>query len=194
MKSIVYVLAAGVFLGGCATRYVPEPIECSGRLPSVLSKINLTDLLGKVAHEFCPGGSGPSNPLISDRDVVVVPDFVDITNFNTGHTGVYLGEVTRGSLSEVCKHKVRQVDLGKAVRLNADGLSALTRDASKVANPEFVAKWGYVGTYSELPGKILITLRELDMESGAATRLITREINHGCRLASGEYMFSYSVN
>jgi hypothetical protein len=132
--------------------------------------------------------------MISDRDVVLVPDFIDITNYTTGHAGVYLGEVARGSLSEVCRHKVRQIDLGRVIKLNADGLVALTRDASKVANLEFVAKWGYVGTYSELPGKILLTLRELDMESGATTRVLAREVNHGCKLVYGEHKFSYTLN
>jgi len=194
MRPLKLALVFTLVLSGCASRYVPEPIECSSRLPVVLSKINVTELMGKMVQEFCPSGSGPSNPMISDRDVVVVSDFVDITNFSTGHAGVYLGEVARGSLSEVCRHRVRQVDLGKVVKLNADGLVVLTRDSSRVANAEFVSKWAYVGTYSELPGRILLTLRELDLESGSTTRILAREVNHGCKLVYGEYKFNYSLN
>lgn len=194
MRALVSTLLSALLASGCASRYVPEPTECSGRLPSILSKINVTELMGSMVREFCPSGSGPSNPMMSDRDVVLVPDFVDITNYTAGHAGVYFGEVARGTLSEVCRHRVRQIDLGKVVKLNSDGLIALTRDASKVASPEFVAKWGYVGTYSELPGKILLTLRELDMESGATTKILAREVNHGCKVVYGEYKFSYSLN
>jgi hypothetical protein len=160
----------------------------------VLSKINVTELVGKMVHEFCPAGFGPSNHMITDRDVVVVPDFIDITNYTTGHAGVYLGEVAGGTLSELCRHRVRQIDLRKVVKLNSDGLVVLTRDASSVASREFVAKWGYVGTYSELPGRLLLTLRELDMETGATMKIIAREVNHGCKVVDGEYKFSYNLN
>ena len=188
------VVASSIGLSACASRYIPEPMECSGRLPAVLSKVNLTDLLGKMTHEFCPRGDAPANPLISDQDIVVVPDYKDVGNFTTGHAGIVLGEVTRSVISEICKHRVRQVDLGKTIRLNEEGVGVLTRDSARLAKSEFVSKWGYVGTYAELPGKLVITLRELDMESGATTRIVSRELNHGCRISNGEYRFNYSLN
>ncbi|GEM_PF-2054648 len=190
----VSLIAFSAVMAGCAARYIPEPRECGGALPSVLSKVNMTELMGKMANEFCPTGVGALNPLITDRDVVLVPDFLDLSSFKPGQAGVVLGEVTRGALSEVCRHRVRQVDLGKTIRLNEDGVVMLTRDSGRLSSSEFAAKWGYVGTFSTMPGKLLLTLRELDIESGATTRIISRELNFGCKLGDGEYKFSYSVN
>ena len=183
-----------LLVSSCAATYTPEPPECSGRVPAILSKINLTDLVGKLSREFCTARSGPTSQGITDNDIVIIPDYLDISTFSTGQAGVVLGEVTRGAISEYCQFRVRQIDLGKSIRLNSDGVVALTRDATKVANLDFAAKWGYVGTFAELPGKLLITLRELDMESGATTRVVSREVVHGCRLSLGRYAFSYSVN
>jgi hypothetical protein len=154
----------------------------------------MTQVIGKMTEEFCPHGSGPVNPSITERDVVIVSDYLDVSSYSPGLAGVVLGEVTRSSLSKVCGHKVRQVDLGKSLRLNSEGLVALTRDASKVANPEFGSRWGYIGTFAELPGKLVLALRELDMESGTTTKLVTREIVFGCKFESGKYNFEYSFN
>jgi hypothetical protein len=181
-------------VSGCTAKYIPEPPECSGKVTAVLSKINLTDLVGKLSREFCTARGGPTSQGITDNDIVVIPDYLDVSSFNTGQAGVILGEVTRGAVSEYCQYKVRQIDLGKSIRLNSDGVIALTRDSTKVANPDFAVKWGYIGTFAELPGKLLITLRELDMESGATTRVVSREVVHGCRLSFGRYAFSYSIN
>lgn len=192
-RRALVAVAFSVFSAGCATPYVAEPALCAARLPSVLGQINVTQIVGKMAEGFCPSGAGPLNPLMTDGDVVVVPDYLDVASHATGLTGVVLGEVTRSSLSAVCGHKVRQIDLSKSVRLSADGIIGLTRDASRVVNREFVGRWGYIGTFAELPGKVIFTLRELDMESGATTKLISKEIVYGCRLESGRYRFEYSV-
>jgi hypothetical protein len=167
---------------------------CGGRLSSALAQMNIKQIVSEMTFEFCPAGAGPVNPMITDRDVVVVPDYVDISSHATGLTGVVLGEVTRGSISTICGHKVRQVDLSKALRLSADGVVALTRDASKIANPEFVSRWGYIGTFASMPGKAIFTLRELDMDAGMTTRLVTKEIVFGCRLDGSRHRFEYSVN
>jgi len=187
-------LAACLTLASCAAPLVPEPAICGGRLPAALAQMNIKQIVSEMTTAFCPTTAGPVNPMITDQDVVVVPDFVDVSSHATGFTGVVLGEVTRGSLSTICGHKVRQVDLGRALRLSADGVVALTRDASKIANPEFISRWGYIGTFASMPGKAILTLRELDMHAGMTTRLVTKEIVFGCRLDAGRYRFEYTVN
>ena len=181
-------------LTGCVTRPALEPVECRARFPAMFGKINIPEVMSEVALQFCSSREGPLNPLITENDHVVVPDFLEIGGFSTGMTGMVLGEATRGALSEVCRHRVRQIDLGKTIRLGSDGVIALTRDPGRIARSEFSSRWGYVGLYAEFPGKLLLSVRELDMESGATTRVVTKQVTYGCALVEGEYKFSYQVN
>lgn len=181
-------------LSGCVTRPALEPLECRGRFPAMFGKINIPEVMSDIASQFCVPREGPLNPLISETEHVVVPDFLELGGFSTGMTGMVLGETARGALSEVCRHKVRQIDLSKTIRLGNDGAIALTRDPGRIARSEFPSRWGYVGLYAEFPGKLLLSLRELDMESGATTRVVTKQVTYGCTIVGGEYKFSYQVN
>lgn len=171
-----------------------QPVPCRGAPPSLFSRIELNSLMRNFVGEFCSPESGLRNGEISPQEVVVVPDFVELSSYHANTTGIILGEVTRSAVSVVCRQPVRQVDLSKALRLNEFGLSALTRDAEKIAFNGVPVRWGYVGTYAELPQKIILTLREIDFSSGTISRVVSKELVYGCHWDGSRHVFTYSVN
>jgi len=185
--------ALSILISGCYSR-VYSPEYCRLSVPEALGYLQLGDIMGGVAREFCDPSLGPRNHDVSAKDVLVVPDFVDLGTYSPRLTGMILGEVTRSSLSATCRQPIYQVDLSKDIKLDKDGVVALIRDNARIANREVSARWGYVGTYTASPGKLIISLRELDMISGAISRMVTREISYGCVPGLRGQQFTVSLN
>jgi hypothetical protein len=171
-----------------------QPVSCQGSPPTLFSRIELNSLIRNFVGEFCSLEDGVRNGEISPQEAVVVPDFVDVSSYHANTTGIILGEITRSAVSVVCRQPVRQIDLSRSLRLNEFGLSALTRDAEKIAFNGVPVRWGYIGTYAELPKKLILTLREIDFSTGTISRVVSKEIVYGCHWDGSRHVFTYSVN
>lgn len=169
MKKLLLLVLS---LAGCAA-VSDKPHDCPSTVPDALRKIELVEIADRLVAEVCAAGA-------SD-EVVLVPDLLDLKTFQPGQTGMLLGEVVRGRLSARCKYKIRQVELSKNLRLNEGGLSVLTREVKELQSSEFAARRAFVGTYTAMPGKIVVTLRDLDLRSGTIDRIASREVTFGCR-------------
>lgn len=183
-KAVVALLAlAG--LGGCAGLRDVSP-DCPSTAPDALRKIDLLEVADRLVGEMCIAPAAEGGP----EDVVIVSDPIDLKSYQPGQTGVLLGEVVRARLSARCKLKIRQVDLSRSLRLNEGGLSLLTREVKELQASEVAAKRAFVGTYSAMPGKLVLTLRDLDLMSGTIERISSKEVSFGCRsglLDQGEF-------
>ena len=202
-RSASVALLVLCLVSGCATRNTRDvsnetdwyqPAACHGSPPALFSRIELNSLIRNFIGEFCSPDGGSRNGEINPEEAVVVPDFVDINSYQANSSGVILGEITRSAVSVVCRQPVRQVDLSKSLKLNEFGLSALTRDAEKIAFNGIPVRWGYVGTYAELPRKLILTLREIDFSSGVISRVVSKELVYGCYWDGTRNIFTYSVN
>jgi hypothetical protein len=109
---------------------------------------------------------------------VLVTDFADIQSFQPNQAGLLMGELMRGSLSNVCCYKIIQAEFGKYFKLSENGLVVLTRNATEIKNDEYAKSEAIVGTYSYMNNnKVVIFARRMNTETGKISRMVTKEVS-----------------
>lgn len=197
------------FLPGCAAFYPAQPMggDCYNKsLPILLDSTDLKALFQDIAVELCTDACvDSSSPLTTDnknpkpclnldersQSTVIVTDFADIQTFMPNQSGLLMGELMRGSVSKVCRHKIIQAEFGKYFKLSENGLVVLTRKVNEIKKDEYSQSEAIVGTYNYLNNnKVVIFVRKINTDTGKISRMVTREVNYSC---GGRSVLGYSV-
>jgi len=193
MKYLVLVVVSLVSLSaGCA--HQSRASSASGcSLQELLKATDLKMLFSDIARDLCDDGdprrsvdkkrsAGSCSELEGARqDTVLVTDFVDINSFVPKQAGLLMGELMRGSLNNVCCHKIVQAEFAAYFKLSENGLVSLTRKSSEIRNDEYQQPEAIVGTYNYIAGnKMLIFVKKINTESSNISRMVTKEINYTC--------------
>ena len=166
------------FLFGCAN-LITHFNECNLDSPNDFSKINFQNVTDQIAIELC---NSENNDLESSKpeDIILVPDFVEIDSYETQSMGLILGEHLRVSLSKICNTPIRQVEMSKEFRLNANGLTALTRDKNAISLPTVQAKTAIVGVYSFRPNHLSIITKKINLQNSSIIKYSSKQVSWKC--------------
>jgi len=92
-----------------------------------------------------------------------------------------MGEMTRGSLKQVCCYKIVRAEFGKYFKLSDNGLISLTRRVSEIKKDDYPEPEAVVGTYNYLNNsKVVLFVRRSNTTTGYVTNMVTREIDYSC--------------
>lgn len=179
------VVALLALLTGCAS---DDFQACANeRLSALVSMSEVTQAFDEIAAGFCPpsctvdAATGVGNCGESDLSkLVLVPDYVSITNYLPGVSGLYMGEQMRAALSRRCHSRIYQAELGRDFKLSGDGLVALTRNPGEVVRSEFVDQDMLIGTYAYNGNRLSLFTRKIRGSSGIISKMISKEIIYSC--------------
>ena len=174
------IFLSSVLFSGCAMDSgVNISDKCAISKNELFGRIDLRKLTQMLAADLCD----PSNSVISSfrpEDAILVPDVLDIQNYKPEKLGILLGDLLRSNINTVCKYPVRQLDLSEQIKLNDDGLVALTREAAKAAQSSVSAHTAIVVTYSMQPNKMTLVGRTLNLGTSTIVTSSTKEVVWGC--------------
>jgi len=206
--SSLMVLPALLFLSGCAAS-LPSTVggACYNKaLPVLLDATDLKLLFHDIAAELCVDNCSDCSAESKDgklatrscadgaeisQRTVLVTDFADLQSFLPNHSGLLMGELMRGGLNAACCSKIVQAEFAKYFKLSENGLVVLTRQVSEIKKNEYAHPEVVVGTYNYLNNnKVLIFVRRINTETGAISRMVTREIDYTC---AGRSVLGYTV-
>lgn len=171
--SFVSVLTLAA-IGACAVPGHEPSAKCWMDRREVLSRVDLKAVMDEAAKALCmPFTDEPSVP-------VLVPDFVDMQTYKPDAVGVLMGEYWRSSLARVCQQPIRQADLSRDFKLNAQGLTALTRDHTQVRVSEMPANHAMVGVYNWQDGKLALMFKQIAIDTSTVQRVVSKEVSWRC--------------
>jgi len=108
--------------------------------------------------------------------------------------GLALGEILKGSVHDVCRVPIRQVEAIRDFQLNGGGLHGLTRDPQRIRDPQFVASESIVTTFSYQPRKLTLVGKRIMLDDSAIVAVSTKTVLWSCnRSPSGERDFRWEV-
>mgnify|MGYP006287061873 FL=1 len=88
-------------------------------------------------------------------------------------------------MSNLCRLPIRQVDLSRDLKLNRDGMVALTREASQAKQQEFKAQNAYIVTYNPQPTKLTLVARNVALDTATIVGISTKEVSWTCTTTPG---------
>lgn len=179
------IVAAGVGLAGCAAN---DTQQCAKeKLISLVSVAEISQVFDEIAMGFCPNSCSPdpatgTNSCDTEQlsRLVLVPDYVSITNYLPGVPGLYMGEQLRSALSRRCNSRIYQAELGRDFKLSDDGLVALTRSPGEVTRAEFQGQDMLIGTYAFSGNRLSLFTRKISGSSGVISKMISKELVYSC--------------
>jgi len=209
-RFVLNLIALSVFglLSGCVASLPPSlGGDCNNKtLPILLDSTDLKALFQDMASELCidtntdclaPDTNGKASvSSCSSDDVIIkktvlVTDFADLQSYMPHQSGLLMGELMRGSLNKVCSYKIIQAEFAKYFKLSENGLVVLTRKASEIKKDEYNQSEAVIGTYNYLgTNKVVIFVRNINIETGKINKMVTREINYSC---GGKSVLGYTV-
>lgn len=190
-SSIALATWVGVLgLAGCAAN---DHTQCNKLgLPRLVVLSEVGRVFDDLAAGFCPSQCGsngaPGKPATATCDtqvlskLVLVPDFVNLTNYTPGATGLYMGEQMRAALSQRCNSRIYQAEFGRDLKLSGEGLVALTRDPAEVVKDEFVGQDILIGTYAYSGNRLSLFVRKISGANGVISKMIPKEIEFSCNM------------
>ncbi len=168
-------------LTGCAAN---DHQQCAKLGLSRLIVLNeVSRVFDDLAVGFCPASCTGVAGSCDERGLsklVLVPDFVNLTTYSPGTSGLYMGEQMRAALSQRCNSKIFQAELGRDLKLSAEGLVALTRDPGEIAKDEFAGQDILIGTYSYSGNRLSVFVRKISGAAGVISKMISKEIEFSC--------------
>lgn len=175
-------------LAGCAST---DHQQCAKLgLPRLIVLNEVGRVFDDIANGFCPAtcpDPGPSAAPVTGScndpglsRLVLVPDFVNLTTYTPGATGLYMGEQMRAALSQRCNSKIYQAEFGRDLKLSDEGLVALTRNPAEVVNEEFTGQDVLIGTYAYSGNRLSFFVRKISGAGGVISKMIAKEIEFGC--------------
>ena len=174
-------------LAGCASN---DHQQCAKLgLPRLVVLNEVGKVFNEFASGFCPAScsaAASSAPVTSTCDerglskLVLVPDFVNLTTYTPGTTGLYMGEQMRAALSQRCNSKIFQAEFGRDLKLSGEGLVALTRDPAEVAKDEFTGQDILIGTYAYSGNRLSVFVRKISGAGGVISKMLSKEIEFSC--------------
>lgn len=173
-------------LVGCASN---DYQQCGKeKLTALVAMAEVNQVFDEFALGFCPPSCGvdPTSGASTCSDteqlskLVLVPDYVNITNYLPGVAGLYMGEQMRAALSRRCSSRIYQAELGRDFKLSGEGLVALTRNPSEVIRDEFRGQDILLGTYAYGGNRLSLFTRKISGSSGVISKMISKEIIYSC--------------
>lgn len=151
--------------------------DVAGRTIDVrLDRVDLKKLFDGIASDICAREGDAQADKQVKNEPLVVTDFMNLSYFEPKKTGLVLAEMMRGSLSKQCNSRIIQGEFSKYLKLSDKGFVVLTRSVDEVKNQELTARQIVVGTYESNGNKLLIFVKNIDMSTGIAEKVITREL------------------
>jgi len=187
-------LCLSSFLFGCASLGgVNISDKCAISKNELLGRIDLRKVTQMLATDLCD----PSIAVISmyrPEDAILVPDVLDVQTYKPEKLGIHLGDLLRANINSICKYPVRQLDLSGQIKLNEEGLVALTREAAKTAQSSVPALTAILVTYSMQPNKMTLVGRTVHLDTSTIVSSSTREVVWGCsKNLIGDVIFNARV-
>ena len=197
-RHIGYVLggALTVLLASCSSTGPQQLDRCSLSRADIYSRIDTRKVIDEVVRGLCqPPGQSVDISQLPPEDAILIPDVVDVQNLKPDNLGLALGELFRSSVSNICRLPIRQVDLSRDLKLNRDGMVALTREASLAKQQEFKAQNAYIVTYNPQPTKLTLVARNVALDTATIVGISTKEVSWTCTTTpTGGTNFSWKID
>jgi len=168
---------------GCASGDDRWLDQCALSEREVLARVDLKQVMHSLVMGLCP--SGPGSKAISvafqpDDPPLLVTDVVNIQSFVAGPMGLALGDVLKGSVYDVCRVPIRQVENVRDFRLNPSGFSGLSRDPDRIREPSFIASDAIVTTFSHQPRKLTLVGKRIAVNESTIVAVATKTVTWNC--------------
>jgi hypothetical protein len=168
---------------GCASGDDRWVDQCALSEREILARVDLKQVTDSLVLGLCP--SGPGSKAISvafqpDDSPLLVTDVVNIQSFVAGPMGLALGEVLKGSVYDVCRVPIRQVENVRDFRLNPSGFSGLSRDPDRIREPSFIASDAIVTTFSHQPRKLTLVGKRIAVNESTIVAVATKTVTWNC--------------
>ena len=168
---------------GCASGDDRWVDQCALSEREILARVDLKQVTDSLVLGLCP--SGPGSKAISvafqpDDSPLLVTDVVNIQSFVAGPMGLALGEVLKGSVYDVCRVPIRQVENVRDFRLNPSGFSGLSRDPDRIREPSFIASDAIVTTFSHQPRKLTLVGKRIAVNESTLVAVATKTVTWNC--------------
>ena len=168
---------------GCASGDDRWVDQCALSEREVLARVDLKQVMDSLVMGLCP--SGPGSKAISvafqpDDSPLLVTDVVNIQSFVAGPMGLALGDVLKGSVYDVCRVPIRQVENVRDFRLNPSGFSGLSRDPDRIREPSFIASDAIVTTFSHQPRKLTLVGKRIAVNESIIVAVATKTVTWNC--------------
>ena len=184
-----------VLLVSCTTTGQQQMDRCSLSRADIYSRIDTRKVIDEVVRGLCqPSSQSIDISQMPSEEAVLIPDVVDVQNLRPESLGLALGELFRSSVSNICRLPIRQVDLSRDLKLNRDGMVALTREASLAKQQEFKAQNAYIVTYNPQPTKLTLVARNVALDTATIVGVSTKEVSWTCTTTpTGGSNFSWKM-
>jgi hypothetical protein len=120
----------------------------------------------------------PNGP--DEYGILLVADFVNVNTLKTEPNVLVMSEMMRSYLARIPGKKVVQVEFGKDIRISDTGIVSLTRKIGQTGNTKVGASQVIVGTYLNMPNKLIINVKAIDPSNQIISAAIVRELNYSC--------------
>jgi hypothetical protein len=180
-RSKILILFAAL-MGGCASGDDRWKDQCDLNERELLARLDFKQITDSLVVGLCPPGAGKrplSGPLLDDSPILVT-DVVNVQTFVAGPLGMALGDVLKGSVYDVCRVPIRQVENVRDFKLNASGFSGLSRDPGRIRETEFSASDSIVTTFSYQPRKITLVGKRIVLDDSTIVAVSTKTVTWSC--------------
>ena len=193
--AVAFVTASLSF--GCASGDDRWVNQCDLSQREILARVDLKQVMDGLVMGLCPSGSGNKPMFVAlqpDDPPLLVTDVVNIQTFVAGPMGLALGDVLKGSVYDVCRVPIRQVENVRDFRLNSSGFSGLSRDPERIREPDFSASDAIVTTFSQLPKKLTLVGKRIVLNESTIVAVSTRTVTWNCHYSpSGSKEIKWEV-
>jgi hypothetical protein len=149
----------------------------------IIYKLALEDVMNDIAYEICNYNGCSCSGGLNTRcpSTIISTDFVDIKSYKSDKAGMFLNELFRSSMSNLCCSKIVQAEFGKYFRLNSkDGFVSLTRDTDKIKKPEYSNSKAIVSTYNISDSNLYLFVRVVNINTGKILKMINKKVSFMC--------------
>jgi hypothetical protein len=168
---------------GCASGDDRWVDQCALSEREILARVDLKQVMDSLVMGLCPSGAG-NKPIFAalqpDDSPLLVTDVVNIQTFVAGPMGLALGDVLKGSVYDVCRVPIRQVENVRDFRLNSSGFSGLSRDPERIREPDFLASDAIVATFSHQPRKLTLVGKRIVVNESTIVAVSTKTVTWSC--------------
>jgi hypothetical protein len=173
------IVAICVILGLSACSTTRTESQCL-TFEDKLQATDLTLLVSGMATELNTSlpKFDPNGP--DEYGVLLVADFVNVNTLKTEPNVLVMSEMMRTYLARIPGKKVVQVEFGKDIRISDTGIVSLTRKIGQTGNTKVGASQVIVGTYLNLPNKLVINVKAIDPSNQIISAALVRELNYLC--------------
>lgn len=195
LQRLFIVFCLPLLLASCASSNDLLRDRCSLSRADIYSRIDTRRLIDEVVKGLCKPTLAKDAANFNPDDAVLIPDVLDVQTLRPEMLGLALGELFRSSVSNICQLPIRQVDLSKELKLNRDGMVALTREATKARDQEFKAQNAYIVTYNAQPSKLTLVARNVTLDTATIVGISTKEVTWSCTTSvSGATQFNWKID